>query len=476
MIKIPKRLSRFCGIVVLGVAAYQMPVAYAQNQAFTMLASDHSLDMDAMEYSKTYKVSFVEALRNLIIQLSSDDVVAHLQNKYKTRLAGMYAEHKPYYHLVVRLKGNARVLDTSFPIRNKTAVPFSEILDLPVEFQSGADYTLAELEKIRDAHLKEFAAIPGIQGTGIDERSGEVVLDIVEPKKTATANSSRFASPAPSFINLPIKINKLRSKLVNAAASVRASEIMSMRISPLLTSQLGGCTSGFNIKDKATGRLSYATTAAHCYDYNITLNDRKTVGDDKLGLIYVKEFHNASQDFQVMSVKPPLLQTILLPQFFAADNVAKPLTGRRTRASTVVGNTVCHYGKTTGYSCGTVKDKAYMPGLVGSILFKSCGPDGKTGKPAKPVVCSKTWVKVAGPKLDCFQGDSGGPVFIGNIAVGLLSKVSKNNSTWSSIIHKGKGWCGGNDGGTLPITGDDPGFLTYMSTDELYNAGYQLKY
>jgi hypothetical protein len=38
------------------------------------------------------------------------------------------------------------------------------------------------------------------------------------------------------------------------------------------------------------------------------------------------------------------------------------------------------------------------------------------------------------------------------------------------------GLCGGNDGGTLPITGDDPSFLTYMSTDELYNAGYQLKY
>ncbi|SJM95291.1 hypothetical protein [Crenothrix polyspora] len=471
MFHAPKHL--LINLVVIGgvVATTMMPVAYAENSEVTLTEPAHSLDMDATEYTKAYDVSFTEALRRLIIQLSSDDVEADLKNKYKDRLAGMYVEHTPNYRLVVRLKGNAGVLDTTFPLANKTPVPFAEPLDLPVVFQTGAEYTLAELEKIRDAHLKEFGAIPDLESVEIDERSGELVVDVFEPE---TASSSSLSRSASLFKNLPIKIRRKSARLGNHA-NARASESMTMTMTAAGTS-LYGCTSGFNVTDKATQKKFFSTTAAHCGNYKITLDDRKTTGNDKIALNHVKDYWTADQDFQVMSVKPPLLQNILLPQFFAKDNVAKILTGKRTLAhtnahtGTVTGDIVCHYGATTGHSCGEVQSVRNWRGI-------DCGPN-------EDIVCGRTSVSVAGDQLDCWVGDSGGPVFIGDVAVGLHvegsrpgtweivknAKPAKYYQEWNKTM-KGKGGCGGKQ-----KNGHEYGGMVYMSTDEIYKAGYQLIY
>ena len=78
---------------------------------------------------------------------------------------------------------------------------------------------------------------------------------------------------------------------------------------------------------------------------------------------------------------------------------------RRNRDSTRVGDFVCHRGEKTGYSCATVEFVDYAP--PGDLC---AGP------------CPATWVAVRGP--DCGKGDSGGPVFSGGIAFGLMKGAS----------------------------------------------------
>jgi hypothetical protein len=69
---------------------------------------------------------------------------------------------------------------------------------------------------------------------------------------------------------------------------------------------------------------------------------------------------------------------------------------------------VCHYGISTGRSCGIIDDVHFDPGDI-------CGPTGSNP-------CYSSWVKVVEPVngyLVCNVGDSGGPWFNGGVAYGM---------------------------------------------------------
>ncbi|HFF5137733.1 TPA: S1 family peptidase, partial [Acinetobacter baumannii] len=278
-------------------------------------------------------------------------------------------------------------------------------------------------------------------------------LELYDPKHTATNQTQGLkllSSEKPrTLTNVPLKVTTTNIPLRHSAA-VRAAETMLMADSTTSTT-FYNCTTGFNVKNAAGTK--FATTAAHCKNYKITVDDRKTTGNDNIALTFVGDFWNGSQDFQTMSLVSST--HTLNPEFFASDNVVKTLTGRRTQGNTPVGTYVCHYGMKTGYSCGTVQ----------STAFKAFGTDNKCG-PSGAGVCNATWVKVSGPTLDCWGGDSGGPIFIGSVAAGLLSTATYQG-TWSSSM-KGQGYCGG--------AAKPNGYMTYMSTDELYKEGYSLLY
>jgi hypothetical protein len=68
------------------------------------------------------------------------------------------------------------------------------------------------------------------------------------------------------------------------------------------------------------------------------------------------------------------------------------------------GEYVCHRGMATNYSCGTVTDSYYKPVYSGAC---------------QAYTCNYEFVKIEGPGLACYPGDSGGPVFQGLIAYGF---------------------------------------------------------
>ena len=73
----------------------------------------------------------------------------------------------------------------------------------------------------------------------------------------------------------------------------------------------------------------------------------------------------------------------------------------------MVGHGVCHWGATTGRSCGVVQT------IHDNHGGNKCGP-------FENEACEATWVRVTGTNLECDRGDSGGPWFTGGTAWGTM--------------------------------------------------------
>ena len=104
------------------------------------------------------------------------------------------------------------------------------------------------------------------------------------------------------------------------------------------------------------------------------------------------------QDVQLQGGALPLA-----PLFWSdtAKTVQRRVQGQRTRRSTRAADIVCHRGERTGYSCAEVWLPDFAP--AGDLCGGGCTP---------------TWVAVRGPT--CRSGDSGGPVFLGGTAFGIV--------------------------------------------------------
>lgn len=415
------------------------------------LPTENEFKLESEFYAKTYGVSEQEALRRLALQKSSYIKIDRLKRHFASRLAGVYIEHTPTYRVVFYLTGDSPVNDFSLDIENLAPNVYSGELTLPVHIRTGAKFSKLELINsmyFYGSQLKE--QFPNMQGIGIDEVNNKINIIVEESEGI----QSRSLKPLSSTLNnLPLRVTYTNVSL-KPAANIRASESLRLQDAQKSTSS---CTSGFNVKDGKNNLFS--TTAAHCDNYNITLTDRKS--NTQVPLVYSKEYYDSSKDFQVM--KKSNSSDKLLPEFFAMDNVAKKVTGRRTKNSTNTGDLACHFGHTTGFSCGNVSDTNFQP--VGRNNSDICGPNNS-------LACSTNWIQVKGDSLDCWGGDSGGPVFLGSTALGLLSFAtydykSPGPQNWTSAM-KGQGWCGGKK--------NPSGYFVYMSTDELYDSGYSLIY
>jgi hypothetical protein len=80
----------------------------------------------------------------------------------------------------------------------------------------------------------------------------------------------------------------------------------------------------------------------------------------------------------------------------------------------MVGDYVCHWGATSGRSCGTIQTIHGDPGDICGKFKDGCGKfkDGD---------CAAVWVEVSGGDFVCPPGDSGGPVFSGSTAYGTVA-------------------------------------------------------
>jgi hypothetical protein len=244
-------------------------------------------------------------------------------------------------------------------------------------------------------HLIDLRSeLPGARGAGYDQRTGEVVL-LVTPEDAARFGIDAIRARAEEVSGVPVRV--VVNQLIESNMSVDGGGLVEGLNT--LTSRRNRCTTGFVVTN---GEQNAITTAAHCPD-QLTYIDRDGTSTE---LPMIGSWGAAYQDVQINgSADSPD------PLFYAdrgAGSLRKVETWRNA-ASTRAGDFVCHYGESSGYSCATVELTDYAP------------PGALCGGP-----CSPTWITVRGPS--CIPGDSGGPVFSGEVAFGIAKGINRDSA------------------------------------------------
>jgi hypothetical protein len=364
-----------------------------------------ALAQDALAYAVRYGLAADEAVRRLgALQASAAETDA-LRRSFRERLVGISIEHRPALQIVVLLTGAAPVAERTIAVGGMT---------IPVIFRVGApasgdDVSRAMLQ--RGPQLN--ALLPGARGMGLDPRTGELVIligarDAARPEIAAL----RLQAQAIAGVNVRFDLAE-RTEDLALAGGARVEGVHPA------DGRRYACTTGFAVTD---GTRTGIATAAHCPDDLLFLDPAG--GTIPLG--FAGQWGARTQDVQI-NVGPPGQQAL-----FYADRrsgALRKLGSARTRLSTRGGEWLCHYGESSGYSCAEVELVNFAP--PGALCGGACAP---------------TWVTVR--TRDCRSGDSGGPVFSGDVAFGITK--------------------GGSGGRTARCN-----FYFYMSTDFL-PAGWRL--
>jgi streptogrisin C len=369
------------------------------DESVAVQTADEALAMDSGSFARDQNIAADEAGRRLRLRLEADERLTQIRTGLTARYAGGYITHSPSYGVVLRLTGAEPVA------AQKLSLPSGQF---EVRYETGAAATLETLARtISDKLAALKLALPDLQGAGVDERTGEIVLKVYAVGAAAAAVIARAAEMT-ALVGQPVRIETV-------AAPARPTNI---RGGTRVYDASGFCTGAF-VGQTSTYRA--LLTAGHCNN-NLTFlgNDGVTT----YAMTYVSEVYDADQDVQYHRSA-----TAMLPEFWADTNVRRTLTGRRLRTSTFAGDEFCHNGQGTGYSCGLVTTTTHAPTFSGA-----CG--GQT--------CSPVWINLEGANLRCYPGDSGGPVFVSTVAAGVQSSAS---------------WTGSGAGGCV--------YMTYMSTDYL---------
>jgi streptogrisin C len=337
---------------------------------------------DAEQYAAQFGVTAPEALRRLKAQQDSVAATDAIAREFADRLAGISIEHSPGYRIVVLLTGAQPVADRS-------------AAGVPIVFRTGAKATHAQAIAALRKHLIDFNTdLPNARGAGYDQRTGEVVLLVTrEDAKRFGVDAIRARAEQVGGVPVRVVLNDLNESNMAVEGGGRVEGLNT------LTKRRNLCTTAFVVTN---GETTAITTAAHCPD-QLTYIGRD---GNKVELPMIGSWGAAYQDVQINgSPDSPR------PLFYSnrGAGTQRRVVSWRNAASTRAGDFVCHYGESSGYSCSTVDLTDYAP--PGGLCAGFCSP---------------TWVTVKGP--NCIPGDSGGPVFSGEIAFGIAKGVNRAGS------------------------------------------------
>ncbi|MFN3726540.1 MAG: hypothetical protein ACK4SZ_09560 [Allosphingosinicella sp.] len=364
--------------LLLLLAAFIAAPAAAQDLAAPRVQTPaEALAQDSTAYANLFGVAPDEALRRLRAQELSVAPLDRLLRRHRDRIAGVSVQHDSDYRIVVRLTGERPVRDSLLRIGG---------IDVSVRFITGAAATREQVVAAMRRHREAIvAATPGNEGMGFDPRTGELVV-LGNPARFPPELVAETDARLEALTGVPVRLGLAAGESRDADASGGARV---EGINPA-SGRRTWCTAGFAVTDGARTGL---TTAAHCAD------DLSLLQPDGRSqkLTFVGGWGAGSQDVQVHVSDAPLS-----PLFYAdADKqVARPFTGARRRETLRAGDIACHRGETSGYGCAEIQLTDYAP------------PGAMCGGPCEP-----TWITVKGPR--CGAGDSGGPIFVGTIALGL---------------------------------------------------------
>lgn len=372
--------------LLLGLSFCTAAMAAAQTSPPVVQTAAEALAQDAGEYARQNGVSLAEALRRLRAQEASVAATDEIARLYRHRLTGISIEHHPQYRIVVLLTGGE-------PVAPRTVLAGG--MHVPIVFRTGAAATREQVvAAIRTHGAGIRARLKGAQGMGLDPRTGELVA-MVSAEAARDLDLEEAARRITEGTGVPARIRLLEGPVENVdieggSRIAGADAVSGRRVY---------CTTGFVVTD---GARTGIVTAAHCPDDPTYF----APGGAEIPLAFGGQWGWSFQDVQLH-----VSERAQRPIFYSdtAKTIARPVTGHRSRGGTRAGDAVCHRGESSGYSCALVELVDYAP------------PGELCGGPCDPV-----WVTVAGPS--CRAGDSGGPVFSGTTAFGILKGATSGRS------------------------------------------------
>lgn len=304
------------------------------------------------------------------------------------RLARLHLEHDPRAHLVLAMTG------ASVPAEVSEFVAATEV---PVTVEMGAVSSVEDLIALTDRYIDRWVeAHPDFVGVDVRPVDGVVLID-------STSETSDISDVVEDISNSGLSVER---RFVEG-------EVGDDRRGGYLTDS--GCTVGFSVV-RTGGTQRGTTTAGHCDN---SYQWRNLSGGSWNTTTFQAQRRNAVSDIQWSTTSPA-------PQpRFHADQVStyRVVTGSVGRTD-MDGDYVCHNGRTSWYSCGTVVSITYRPTYDGAC----------------PGTCDAVWPKVEGASLKCGGGDSGGPWFNSTSAYGIHkgSSRSGDDCNWSIFTPIGK--------------------------------------
>lgn len=267
-------------------------------------------------------------------------------------------------------------------------------------------YSTTELSA---AEWDEFAAV------GLSAYVHEVRVDHDLKSMEASLHRLRATAGLPAVdIRVDVEANELRvaseswpSEEVRSRAERAAGmPVQWATVEGLLQPALGGgrnmsngCTGGFVVVKTTTGNRGLSS-AAHC--------SNSTTYDSKV-LTHMNEWQSGSYDLEWWD------NSTITWENKIKDGVGdgRVINAVMADANINIGDAICKYGDSTGYDCGEVTDVIICPNYVTN--------------------CNATFIEydsTDSPKHDMTEpGDSGGPVFFGNTAWGIISGGESGGGT-----------------------------------------------
>jgi hypothetical protein len=352
---------------VVGSLALTASLALSPNPALVPTEGLVRGDVDAATYARMTGVTLSEAQRRLALQESIGDLGEVLEQQEGDTFAGLYIDHVPEYRLVVQFTRDGA--ETIRPyVRGQ---PFEPIVRVEV-----AEYTWSQL-------LQDIRGIRSELGVGtyaldVDVPTNRVLVEVLSTTDLDRMGGDAWEPPKSADV---VIVDSLPEPALDLYGGLALSD----------------CTSGFSIYKGSNISNRAITTAGHCSNsQSYSGNTLVYQNDERITGSYDSQSHKrsgASYPNRVYDAQGyPYYRTI---------------TAKRDRVYQDVGDFVCHYGKVTGYGCGYIVSKIATP----------CGGGGAEYNTAIKVDSDPD-----GEGFDLAQGgDSGGPWFIGNTALGTTS-------------------------------------------------------
>lgn len=322
------------------------------------VVSDDQRDIES--YAKVHGVCLLEGEARLATMDIARELQADLRASESKVFGGLWIDHEPKFEVVVNMLAGQE--SRAFPYIDKLGLAdVARVVD--------AEYSEDDLHRDQNA-IATKVPIGGSYATGIDIRANTVNVYVESEEEVARYEQAEFP---PSVVVLQ---RSLPTPLVQIFGGLTLSN---------------GCTSGFSVQVSG-GSTEGVTTAGHCPNATSYAGVSLPWQDGQQVNRVDAQWHTT----------PGLTDPNIIRD--DQNGSTRAITSRRTRSEMMVGDHVCHYGKTSHYGCGDIDDVSYG---AESCVDSSSPPDN-------------TYIYVNNTGGDIGEpGDSGAPFFLNNRAWGV---------------------------------------------------------